>query len=183
MTSPSDRWFISFLLGEGMFGLTRGGIVGGAPRKPFPRRFRSREELRPWERNGRGGGGGGGSFFGAGRLIGPSSIEEFEGCGGGGIAPRVGIPIFFGCGRCIGRMSLWLFSKGFFGLSTASVSSFCVTLAMSGVKRSGTGCKILGSFSTDAFWKSKLTGFGPGEDMLDVGLSTNLVHSLAVSLV
>lgn len=56
-------------------------------------------------------------------------------------------------------------------------------LAHSGVTLRATGCKIFGSFSTAPFWKSKFTGFGPGDDKLLVGLSTNFVHSFTVSLV
>ena len=42
-------------------------------------------------------------------------------------------------------------------------------------KRYITGYLLI-TFSTALFWKSKLTGFRPGEDNVDVGESTNLVH-------
>lgn len=46
--------------------------------------------------------------------------------------------------------------------------------------RNGTGCKICGSDPTACavLCISKLTGFGPGLDTLDVGDSVNFVHSL-----
>lgn len=88
---------------------------------------------------------------------------------------------------CVAPCKFWLLwpSKNFFGLypSTFSCdSSFCIVV-LSGVTLSATGCNIFGSFSTAPLWKSKFTGFGPGDDKLLVGLSTNFVHSLTVSLV
>lgn len=76
-------------------------------------------------------------------------------------------------------------SMNFLGLcrSILSPCSSVWLLATSGVRRRGTGCKIFESLSRVIFWKSKLTGLGPGEEMELVGLSTNFVHSFAVSLV
>lgn len=82
-------------------------------------------------------------------------------------------------------------SMVFFGLAPSeeerSVSSVVggglLVVAVSGVRRNGTGCRIFGSVSKATFWKSKFTGFGPGDETLLVGLSMNFVHSFAVSLV
>lgn len=48
-----------------------------------------------------------------------------------------------------------------------------------GVTLNGTGCKICGSepIACDVIFISKLTGFGPGLETVDVGDSGNLVHS------
>lgn len=48
-----------------------------------------------------------------------------------------------------------------------------------GVTLNGTGCKICGSetIACDVIFISKLAGFGPGLETVDVGDSGNLVHS------